>query len=166
MRYWRLGLIVAVSVVLQLGLLAPMRPLGVVPNLLLGLVVLVGLSGSATAALAVAIICGLILDIVSGADFGLRTGLFAMVALVAGMTHRAGFDTRGLLVPMALVMAATVVQALVVMAGLIGSTIGWSPGAVLGRLGIELVLNLGLVALLKPLLNRAVMQEPTMSVIE
>ena len=61
MRRWRLALVAAVLVVMQVGYLAAWRPLGVVPALVLVLVVLVGLGGTASEALAVALIGGLAL---------------------------------------------------------------------------------------------------------
>ena len=165
MRYWRLVIVVVAMIVLQLGLVPAVRPLGVVPNLLLGLVALVGLLGTASVALAVALAGGLVLDLASGADFGLRMGLFVLVALVAGLVHRAGLTLGGPVVALVLVAVATVVADAAVLAGLVGIATQWPLGLILARLGLEVVLNLGLTLGLSPLVRWALPSEAPLPVI-
>jgi rod shape-determining protein MreD len=155
MRRVRLTALVAAGLAVQLGFMPALRPLGVIPNLVLVLVVLVGLTGTATAALSVALVGGLLLDLTSGADFGLRMGIFVLAALVTGLVHRSGLTLAIPVVASVLVVAATVVQAVAVLAGMAGMVTSWPWGIVLGRLGMEVVLNLGLTILLAPLVRWA-----------
>ncbi|HSX02076.1 MAG TPA: hypothetical protein VLI05_02045 [Candidatus Saccharimonadia bacterium] len=156
MRLWRLYLVTILVLILQIGFIPALRPFGVVPDLALALVVSVGLAGTASAALAVAVAGGLLLDLTSGADFGLRLGLFALVALVTGLVHRAGLNLMGPVVALALVAAATLLGDLVVLANIAGTVGAWPIGELLRRLTVEIMLNLGLTLLLRPLVNWAV----------
>jgi cell shape-determining protein MreD len=151
----RAGLIaLAVACVLvQVSLLPALRPFGVVPNLALALVVLMGLEGTASMALAVAVVAGLAIDLASGANFGLWTGVLALAALVAGLLHRAGVELSGGLLAAAMVMVGTVLMTLVVLAGLVNTTSYWPVGWLVGRLLVELVLNLVLTFSLRPLVR-------------
>lgn len=153
MRRGRLALIVALVVLLQIGFVPALRPGGVVPNLVLCLVALVGLYGSATMALAVALGCGLLVDLASSTDFGLRVALLVLVALVAGLVYRAGLELSGPVVELVLVAAGTVVANAAVLVDLVGVTGSWPLGLVVGKLGLELVLNLGCTLLLRPVVR-------------
>ena len=154
----RLGLIALtiVSIVLQVGLLPALRPLGVGPNLLLVVVVLVGLEGTASSALTIAVISGLAVDLASGANFGLWTGTLVLAALAAGLIHRAGIELGGPLVAIVMVAVGTVVMALIVLAGLVNVVSYWPVGSIGGRLAIELVLNLLGTAALRPVVQKIV----------
>jgi cell shape-determining protein MreD len=154
----RVGLIVVAvaCVLLQLSLLPALRPLGVVPNLALVLVVLLGLEGTASIALVCAVAGGLALDLASAANFGLWTAVLVVAALATGLIHRAGIELGGLVVPVVMVVAGTVVMTAVILVGLINDIPGWPVGVVAGRLVSELVLNLVLTVLLRPLVRLVV----------
>ncbi len=159
--FWLLlGLVLAV----QIGLMPALRPFGAVPNLMLVFVVLVGLAGTASTALIAALIGGLLLDLTSGADFGLRIGLLVLAALVTGLVHRAGLTLAGPAVVMAVVAAGTVVENAAVLAGLAGSGTGWPLGFIVGKLALEVVLNLGLILMMRPLVARLIADAGTQSV--
>ncbi len=160
MRAARLILVAAVTLVVQVGFLAALRPFGVVPDAALALVALIGLTGTASTALLVGLVGGLAMDLTSGADFGLRIGLFTLVALVTGLVHRAGLTLSGPLVALVLVAVATVVGDVAILAGLATHSVSWPLGVILGRLGWEIMLNLGLTLGLRPLVRWAVAPEP------
>lgn len=151
----QVGFIVLVGIVLvlQLSFLPALRPLGVVPDATLVLVVLVGLASTVSRALAVALVGGLLLDLASGADFGLRLGLFVLAALTTGLVRRAGFHVTSLLVPLVLVAAGTVLADLIVLAGLASTVSSWPVGQLAGIIGLELVVNLLVMLVLRPLVN-------------
>ncbi|HSX01473.1 MAG TPA: hypothetical protein VLF67_04510 [Candidatus Saccharimonas sp.] len=159
MRWWRLAILVVAVALLQVGLVPALRPLGVVPNLVLGLVVLVGIAGTATSALVVAVTTGLLLDLSSGVDFGLRSALLVLAALVAGLVHRLGLELDGPVVALVLVAAGTIVADVAVLAGLVGMTGPWRLGLIAGTIGLELVLNLGCTLLMRPMVRWAVRGE-------
>jgi cell shape-determining protein MreD len=142
-RVWLVAL-VGLTILSQVSWLPALRPLGVVPNLALVMVVLVGLEGTASTAVAAAVVCGVALDLTSGANLGLWTGLLVLVAVVTGMLHRAGIETDRLLVPAVMVT--------------VGSN--WPWGMLAGRFALELVLNLGLMMVLKPVVRRIVPRAP------
>ncbi len=144
---------VAFALVLQVGFIPALHPFGVVPNIILALVVLVGLMGTATAALSIAVAGGLVLDLTSGDDFGLRLGLLVLVALACGMVHRAGWSLGGPAVALALTAAATLLAQVTVLAGLAGVAVRWPLDVIATTLWWELALNLMLVMLLRPLVR-------------
>jgi rod shape-determining protein MreD len=148
----RVGLVAltVVGILLQLGFLPALRPFGVVPNILLVIVVLVGLEATSSQALVVAVCAGLATDLASGANFGLWTGLLVVAALATGLLHRAGFELGGSLVAMVLVASGTLIETLVILLGLVDTVSSWPVGLLLARFCTELVLNLILVLALKP----------------
>jgi rod shape-determining protein MreD len=139
---------------LQLSLLPALRLFGVVPNLVLVVVTLVALNVVTTEALAVAVLSGLILDLAGSAYFGLWTGALVLVTLVVGLMGRAGIELDGLWVALAVVAAGTVVITLAIWSSLAAAgggfpvSVAWN-----SRLVVELVLNLVLVTMLRPLLR-------------
>lgn len=150
-----------VGVIMQVSLLPALRPLGVVPNLMLVMVTLIGLEGTASTALVVAVAGGVVLDLSSGANFGLWIALLVLAALAAGLVHRAGIELVGSAVASVIVAVLTVVETVVIVLGLAGSVSSWPVGLLAGRLVAELVLNLVLTIGLQPLV-RYVMPKATM----
>ena len=144
------------GVVAQMSLLPALRPFGVVPNVVLVLVVLVGLEGPASLTLVIAVLGGLALDLASGANFGLWMGVLVLAALAAGLLRRAGVELAGGTVAGVMVVAGTVLMAVVVLVGLAPTAISWPAGLLVGRLFTELVLNLLLIVILRPLVRRVV----------
>jgi hypothetical protein len=143
--------VVGVAVFLaQMSFLPALRPFGVVPDVALVLVVLVGLEGTASAALVLAVAGGLVLDLASGVNFGLWTAVLVLAALVAGLVQRAGIEPGGGAVAVAMVAAGTVVMAAVIWLGMANTVAHWPVGWMLTRLGLELVLNLMVTLALRP----------------
>ena len=148
----RVGLVAVSALVLlsQLTLLPAVRPLGVVPNAVLCLVALVGLEGTASKALVLAVIGGLVIDMGSGANFGLWTGILVLEALVAGLLHRAGVELAGAVMPVLMVLAGTLAMNAIILISLAGTVARWQWGLLLVHLGVQLGLNIVLTLLLRP----------------
>ncbi len=138
-------------ILLQMSWLPALRPLGVVPNLALVWVALVGLEGTASVTMVVAVAGGFALDLASGANFGLWTGVLVLVALTMGLLHRAGVELGGGVVALVMVAVGTLLMTLVILAGLVNVTSHWPVAALSARFGLELLLNLLLTVTLRPL---------------
>ena len=151
----RLGLILLViaCVLIQVSLLPALRPFGVVPNVLLGLVALVGLEDTASLALVVAVASGITLDVASGTPFGMWTVLLVLAALVTGLIHRAGLELAGGLVAGSIVIVGTIIMNVGTLLSVAPVVSHWPVGRLLGQVGLQLVLNLLLVWALKPLVK-------------
>lgn len=140
--------------VLQGAWLPLVRPLGVVPNLALVVAVLIALENRAMTALVMGIGLGLGLDLISGSNFGVWTGTLVLEVLVAALVRRSGIETAGWLVPAVMVLVGTITTMILVLAALIGSAVTWTPLNLLGRLCLEILLNLGLIGLVRPVIRR------------
>lgn len=142
-------LVVVAAYWLQAGFLASARPFGVVPNLMLVVILYAGLTATATETLVMALAGGLLLDLASGTDFGLRLGFYLVAALAVLVMRQLGvnLDHLGLIAPA--VAVGTVLFNLGVLTGPVISRadIGW--GVVAARIGIEAALNLLLALLLR-----------------
>jgi len=77
-----------------------------------------------------------------------------LAALVIGLLHRSGIELGRVIVAVVLVTAVTLVLAAVIWLGIASQTGRWPGGRLAGQLGIELVLNLSLVMMLRPGLQR------------
>ncbi|HUD11300.1 MAG TPA: hypothetical protein VMS08_02740 [Candidatus Saccharimonadia bacterium] len=154
-RFWLVVLAVA-AVVLQTSLLPALRPFGVVPNLMLVIVVLVGLEGTSSSALVIAVAGGVVCDMASSANFGLWTGLLVLAALVTGLLHRAGLELSGPVVAAIMIAAGTLLETAVILLGLVNVVQSWPVASLLGRFGAELVLNLLLMLAVRPLIRLVV----------
>jgi hypothetical protein len=142
-----------VVVLLQCALLPALRPLDVVPNLALVWIVLMGLEGSASWALMLAVGVGLATDLASGVNFGLWTGLLVLAALAAGAVHRAGIELIGSLVASVMVAVGTVLMTVIVVGSLAGNLATWPWGWLAVHLLVQLVLNFILTVGLRPVVR-------------
>jgi rod shape-determining protein MreD len=142
-------LLVILAVILQVSFLPGLRPFGVVPNLVLVVIVLVSLQVGTSESLMMAAASGLVLDLVSGTNFGLWTGVLMLTVLVVGLMRRAGIELDALVVATILVAAATVVIAGVIWLTSVTKVSNWPMSVAAGRLMGELVINLGLMMLLR-----------------
>jgi rod shape-determining protein MreD len=146
----------AMVLLVQVSLLPALRPLGVVPDLALVFVVLVGLESTASAAVVLAVVMGLALDLSSGANLGMWTGILVLVALVTGLLHRGGVETGGPLVPVVIITIATLLVPLIVLTALVPVVPHWPVGLLAGRVACEIMLNLILMILVRPVVRRVV----------
>src|SRR5207245_8214916 len=103
------------------------------------------------------------LDLTSGTDFGLRIGLLVLLALVAGLIHRAGLDLSGPAVMLGLVAAATLVANLAVLIGLAGLVNHWPAGLIMRTAALEVVLNCALGLIMLPFVRWAVRRESALA---
>ena len=99
------GVVVVLSVCLQLSWFGHIRPFGVMPNLVLITVVVFSLWANASSGLAAALVSGLLLDMSSGSDFGLRIAFFMVVVLAIVAGRQLGLQSESL--PAVVVIMAT-----------------------------------------------------------
>lgn len=149
----RLALVV-LAVALQVGVFGYIRPLGVMPNLVLIVVILASLLTTATRAVLLAIVGGLLLDIVSGTDPGLRTAFLTLAALAAVAVRQAGVDLDSGSGLASIVALATVTWNLVLLAELSAAGGAIAAGPAAGIIAREVVVNVVLAALLRLVLLR------------
>lgn len=153
MRRVGLWLLLAFGVMGQLAFLPLLRPLGVVPALLLVLIVLVALEATVSTGLLMAVVGGILVDLMSGGYFGLWTGVLVLEVLVAGLIRQAGIDVSRWLIGGVLIAAGSLVMALVIWVGLLNWATHWPLGWMLGVLGLEIVLNWMLMIGLRPVVR-------------
>jgi rod shape-determining protein MreD len=136
--------LVAAAAWLQVSWFGHVRPLGIIPNCMLLVVIVYALWSDATPALAAAIGGGLLLDLASGSDFGLRMAFFVVTALTLVAGRQLGLHATSFVTGIVATIVGTLLYNLVVLA-----TIRASIGAVvISRVGRELVVNLILLALI------------------
>jgi cell shape-determining protein MreD len=140
-----LGVIAVVIVAwLQVSFFGHVRPLGVMPNLMLAAVVAFGLWSNATPALAAAIGGGLLLDLASGSDFGLRMAFYLVMVLALVAARQLGVQADALVTAVMAVVIGGILYNAVVLA-----TLGASPSwLIAGRVGRELVDDLVVMLLI------------------
>ncbi len=149
MRYLRLLGLTVLTVWLGVSFLGAWRPLGVVPDLFL--VVLVVAASSkihASELMSMAIGGGFLLDYVSGIDFGLRIAFFCFIALLMVIIRRTGADFERLSTKLVAVLGFTVLYDAVILVPLLWLKNSISLSTVLNRVGMQLVLNAVLLGLL------------------
>jgi len=117
---------------LQVSFFGHVRPLGVMPNLMLVVVVLFGLWSNATPALVVAIGGGLLLDLASGSDFGLRMAFYLVMALGLVAARQLGVQANSLVTAIIAVVIGCLLYNLVVLAAL-GAPPSWLVAGLIGR---------------------------------
>jgi cell shape-determining protein MreD len=143
MKLLRFLLLVPISVWMQVSFLGVWRPLGVVPNLLL-IVVLAAATSAAHASevLAISVIGGFLLDVSSGTDFGLRITYFCVLALLLIMIRRTGAEVERLGMKVAVVASATILYDAVVLIPLFGSQSAVAWDGVIAKIATELIVNI------------------------
>ena len=148
-------LLVALAIVAQGTLVARVRFLGACPNLLLVIIVSWGLLRGVSAALPIAFVSGLGLDLLSGLPLGTSAlGLMA-ASSVAGLGTNKVFASN-LVLPALMAAAATLIYAFVVLLTLQfrGLSVDWIAAGV--RVAApELILNVLLILPVYPVMRRA-----------
>lgn len=135
---------VAVAAWLQVSWFGHVRPLGIIPNVMLLAVILFSLWSDATPALAAAIGGGLLLDLASGSDFGLNMAFYVVMTLAIIAGRQLGLHATSLVTGVAATILGTLLYNLVVLATIKAPI---SP-LIASRVGRELAVNLILIALL------------------
>ncbi len=118
MKFLGGALLIIITAGLQVSLFGSMRPFGVMPSLMVIVVVLISLWGTATSSLAAAIGGGLLLDMASGSDFGLRIAFFVVVSLAIIAGRQLGLQADSFISALALVALATLLYDAAVVATL------------------------------------------------
>lgn len=154
MRLWLWAVLVAVATLCQVAWLPIVRPFGLVPNIVLALLALVALEESAVIGLGLAVAAGLVCDLMGGGNFGIWTGVLVLEVLVAAQVRQAGVETDRLVVPVAMVVAGTILMAMLVLGGLVGQVALGLLWPQLGRIVGEILLNLGLMLVWRPVVRR------------
>lgn len=144
---WLGGLL---AVWLQAYFLTAWRPFGVLPNLLLVVLTVFAWVRPASQTLVLAVFSGLVLDLTSGTDFGLRMAFYSVFGLAVLFIKQLGAG-ESWWSDAALVAAGTLVYNLAVLAALALSG-GFELLPVARLILLELVLNLLLLVLLRRLL--------------
>lgn len=152
MKYYvSAALVLILAVWLQINFLGGLRPLGIVPNLLLVALAFWAFLRPASQTITAALIGGLILDLASGTDFGLRMAFYTFFVLGVIYWRQLGATETAVSIASA-VTAGTVIYNLAVLANLmrVHGAIDWLVAVRL--IGLELILNLLLALLLRRLL--------------
>lgn len=92
MKAWLTAAVVLVAAVLQVATLPAWRPLGVIPNLLLVILLLCAIYRPATQALGLTVVVALLVDLASATTFGLRLSFFTLMVLIVVALMRLGAD--------------------------------------------------------------------------
>ncbi len=151
MRNAVLTVVTVAAVWIQVSFLAAWRPYGAVPDLLAVVLVAAAVALTATETAAIGLGGGLLLDLLSGADFGLRLAFYTFLALALVMVKRGGVALEQAAPQLLTVAAATLIFNVAVLAGIWHHLHPFS--LVLGRVGAEMVLN-GLILLaIRPLVR-------------
>lgn len=129
---------------LQIAGLGTLKPLGIVPNVMLVVVTLFALRLNASQALAAAVLGGWLLDAAAGGSaFGLHIAFYVVLALGIIAGRQLGVQVGASITGLVIVAVGTVVYNLAVLATLATRV----PLAVISSIGRELCVNLALVAI-------------------
>lgn len=139
MKVFLTVVLVLLVALIQVTIFGQWRPFGVMPNLMLILVICLALWGSASLALAGTILGGLVLDLASGSDFGLRTAFYTVVALAVIAARQLGLHSDSILSAVILVMVATILFDAAILSTIPRMDTDWS--YVISKTGWQIVVN-------------------------
>lgn len=134
-----LGVILAACI--QVAWFGHVRPLGVMPNIVLIIVIVSALWWEATPSLAVALLGGLLLDLTSGSDFGLRMGFFSVVVLAIVALKQLGLHSTSVITGIGLLVVATILSSAAILATI------QAPFSFMaaGKIGAEVIVNIAVM---------------------
>ena len=145
MNFVKAGLITLLVVWLQLATLPAVRPLGVVPNLALVVVILLAIRMPVVTGLTMAVVIGWLLDVGAGSDYGLRLTFYSMMLILAVFLRQLGSDLENVSLQASLVVAGTVLLNLAILVNLAFQHATLPLGYVGLKLFTEVILNLALL---------------------
>jgi rod shape-determining protein MreD len=145
---------------IQVNFLGALRPLDVIPNILMVVIICAGLTRGPDETLLMALGGGLLIDFASGADFGLRMAYFSVLALIVLVLKQAGAEMENIGLVVLVAVVATLLYNAAVLANLVWQRAPIDWGLVLRLTGKEALLNSLFVVILRPLLVR-VLRQPT-----
>lgn len=134
--------IVIIALILQVSFLPALRPFGVVPDLMLVVIAAAALTGPLVLAMVSALGAGFVLDLASGSDFGLKTGLLAITVLLCAFVSRGALQIGLQAQFLAVIVAITLVTALISISQIIFLGGRVESGAALSNLLVLLTLNI------------------------
>jgi rod shape-determining protein MreD len=114
--------LVLIAVWLQASFFGAFHVLGVIPNVLIVLVIYAGLICNASETALMALLGGLLLDLASGPDFGMRIGFYVLLALLIAVLKQAGTDFENTGMVLAATLAATILFDLAILSSLLITT--------------------------------------------
>lgn len=162
--------VAALTVLLQISFLPALRPLGIVPNLPLVILLYASFELAASEALALAVGVGLLLDIASGVDFGLRTAFLSFFALLVIIIRRTGADFTRLSMTLTAVVTAGILWDLAILASVVLAHETVSLGEVVRQVLTETAANallaIGLGWMLKRIFEAIIGRQPVVAVKE
>ena len=150
MKLYGLIAVALFSLVLQLSFLPALRPFGVVPNIVLIVIAAAALSGPLVTAMILGMVCGFLLDLVSGSDFGLNTGLLAFGVIIAAYVSRSGLQLGIRVQLLFVILGVTTVTAIIGILGLLISGGRISIGTAIFQSITILILNCSLGVIVGP----------------
>lgn len=141
MNFIKLIIVTLLAVWLQLATLPAIRPLGIVPNLALVVVILLAIRLPVVTSLSLAVVIGWFLDAGAGSDYGLRVTFYSLVVILTVFLRQLGSDLENLSLQASLVTAGTVVLNLAILANLAFQHTPLPLGYVGLRLLSEVIIN-------------------------
>jgi rod shape-determining protein MreD len=141
---------------LQASFFGALRPWGVVPNVLLVFLIIAITEVTVSEMVGYGVAGGVLLDLASGADFGLRTAFFSFVAIVLAVLTRSGAAFERWSMAIAALVGGTILYNFAVLATLITSQAKLAWPIAIRIVIIELALNLALYASCRWLLRQTV----------
>jgi rod shape-determining protein MreD len=138
---------------LQASFLGALRPLDVIPNLLLVILIVAAPICAASQTVTLGVASGVLLDLASGADFGLRTAFYSLLAVTLVFLKRSGADMERWSMAITALAAGTFLYNAAVIGTLIASRVPIPWLVVLQRCLAELVMNVVIFVVTKWLLS-------------
>jgi rod shape-determining protein MreD len=151
MKQFLLIAIIIVALIFQVSFLPALRPLGIVPNLVLIVVAAAALTGPLVSAMILALGGGFILDLASGSDFGLKTGLLAFAVLLCAYVARSGLQLGVRLQLLIIVVVISTLTPLIIVPEILFAGGRVNFGTVLARWIATLGCNAVLAVILGPI---------------
>ena len=159
MKSYRLIILIVLVAMLQLGFLPAWRPFDIVPDLLLVVVIALTLLSSATDGLICAMFVGLLLDICSGTDFGLRLGFYMAVTFSVSLLYRTGLNFSSLVWRLSLAAFFSLLLNILLLLNLSLSGAVMSGGYIFTTLVKILLVEIILMALVSPIVGSLIVKK-------
>lgn len=140
---------VGLATYLSTSFLAGLRPLGIVPNLMLIVIIICVLHFPASWVTALALVFGLMMDLSSGSDFGLRMGFYSMYAMSVIILGRLGADYANWGIVVVTLAGGTILFNAAILGGMALRGAPMDFATIGSRIVIELGVNMVIAVLVK-----------------
>lgn len=166
MKGLRIIIITLLSAWLEVSFFGAWRPLGILPNLFLVVLLISSLIVPTSEALMMGLGGGLLLDFVSGSDFGLRTAYFCFLVLLIVVIRRTGADFERWSMKLAAIISATILYDAAILLTVLNSQLLQHFQIIGGIVVLETAFNVGLLIVLnRPLRYMLASPAPAMPLI-